>query len=352
MATTVADPPAPDLEQQPQPDADGAPPASGPTGSEPAPAERKCANCGQPLAAGQEWCLQCGTAAPGALTARGPGWRSAAAILGATAILVLAAAAAAYAALTQPSTPGQVTQTVAQAPAAPAPATPAVPPATPPPVTPTTPPAATPLPVPASKPPKIPLTAATPKALPTTPKTTSTTKAPATTPTKSTPSEAKPQQPAILLDTNAASTYNPSHLPEASFGDPSLAIDGETSTGWTAVVEPATAPNMAVGLLIDLKDTQRLAAAEVITATPGLTAAVYGSSAAAAPPTITSPEWTALSKAAVLKQRHTRISLAHATSAFRFVVLWISKAPAAAVGTPQAPGRVSINELELFAATK
>ena len=48
---------------------------------------------------GQDWCLQCGAGAPGSLDAGGPSWRSAAAILTATAVLVLGAAAAAYAAL-------------------------------------------------------------------------------------------------------------------------------------------------------------------------------------------------------------------------------------------------------------
>ena len=42
-----------------------------------------------------------------------------------------------------------------------------------------------------------------------------------------------PEQP-ILLDTNAASTYNPYNYPESEFGDPSLVIDGETGTAWTA----------------------------------------------------------------------------------------------------------------------
>jgi hypothetical protein len=32
----------------------------------------------------------------------------------------------------------------------------------------------------------------------------------------------------------------------------------------------------------------------------------------------------------------------------RFVALWVSKAPASSVGTAQSPGRVSVNELELF----
>ena len=315
----------------------GAPPPSGSPGSEP-PAERKCANCGQSLAPGQEWCLACGTfAAPGALTARSPGWRSAALILGATAILVLAGRRGSLcrADPAEHAGPGDADGRAgaggdgprdtrgAHAPAA---------------GHADDDPAAKALPVPTSKPPKIPLTAATPKALPTTPKTTRARRN-RPPPLRPRAAETNSQQPAILLDTNAASTYKTPHLPEASFGDPSLAIDGETSTGWTAVVEPATAPNMAVGLLIDLKDTQRLSAAEVVTPTPGLTAAIYGSSAAAAPPAITSTEWTALSKAQVIKKRHARINLSHSSTGFRFVVLWISKAPASAVGTPGAGPR-------------
>ena len=63
---------------------------------------------------------------------------------------------------------------------------------------------------------------------------------------------------ALLLDTNAASTYNPYNYTAANFGDPSLAIDGDTSTGWTALVEPAVAPKMAEGLLIDLNTPRKL----------------------------------------------------------------------------------------------
>ena len=49
----------------------------------------------------------------------------------------------------------------------------------------------------------------------------------------------EPQANALLLDTNAASTYNPYAYPASDFGDPSLAIDGDVTTGWTAQVDPA-----------------------------------------------------------------------------------------------------------------
>ena len=48
---------------------------------------------------GQDWCLECGTAAPGRLGAR-PGWRAAFTVVGLTTLLLCCAVVAAYAALT------------------------------------------------------------------------------------------------------------------------------------------------------------------------------------------------------------------------------------------------------------
>ena len=82
---------------------------------------------------GQDWCLQCGAGAPGSLDAGGPSWRSAAVILTATAVLVLGAAAAAYAALnkggaTKPHpTIVAVAPTTSTAAATPTPTTPVTP---------------------------------------------------------------------------------------------------------------------------------------------------------------------------------------------------------------------------------
>jgi hypothetical protein len=331
-------------------------------------ADRHCQKCGAPLHAGQDWCLQCGVAAPGSLESRGPGWRSATAVLGVTTVLVLGAAAAAYAALSQPSThkPAPKVITIAQAPTTstvpttpgtattPAPSTPAF----------TTPRTTAKLPTATSTPPKIPLTAPTPKSSgttinPTKPatKTTKETTEPGTGTSKSskegsnesgTPASEGPTP--LLLDTNAASTYNPYNLPASSFGDPTLAIDGETSTGWTAQVEPSTAPHMAVGLAIDLHTPQRVGGVTLITSTPGMTVQVYGSDAAALPTSITDPEWVTLSSSLTVKKHNTHINLRHATKAYRFITLWISAAPQSAVGTPSAPGHVSVNELELFPA--
>ncbi len=153
---------------------------------------------------------------------------------------------------------------------------------------------------------------------------------------------------AILLDTNSVATYNPEGYPAETFGDPNLAVDGDTSTGWTARVNPAIAPKMAVGLLIDLNTPQKLSALQLITATPGMTVQVFGSTAATAPTTITDPAWTPLSAGKLQKERHTLIKLSNSTKAFRFITLWISGAPPGSIGTPTAPGRVSVNEVELF----
>ncbi len=295
--------------------------------------------------------MQCGAGAPGSLDGDAPGWRSAATILAVTAILVLGAAAAAYAALTKegPHKPRPVTVAVAAPPvsATPVPATPGTvtptpTPATPgalPPVakTPAT-PSSNPLFTGSAKPPKIPLTA--PKSSPT---------ATAPEPESSGGTSTGKTPAAIVFDTNAATTYNPYSYPASEFGDPSLAIDGDPTTAWTAHVNPAVAPKMAEGLVIDLKTARRLSAAGLVTSTPGMSVQVYGANGHTLPTSITDPAWVQLSSYVVTKKRSTHIKLRDSTKAFRFVTLWISKAPAASAGTP-APAHVSLNEFELFPA--
>jgi hypothetical protein len=355
MPTALDDPPGTLSE-----DAPGKAPDGAASESEAAAKQRQCANCGAPLQEGQDWCLHCGTATPGSLDGGRPRWRSLWILLGVLAALVAGAATAAYAALN--TGPNKRVHIVAIVPTPPATATPTTPtPATPTPTTP--PPAATPKPgTPATippapavgapaKPPKIPLATSTPKpasstassgskTTPSTPKKTT----PATTPTTPAPPAA------LLLDTNAASTYNPSRNPASWFGDPSLTIDGDNSTAWSAQVDPATAPRMAVGVAIDLRSAHRLSALELITSTPGMTVQIYGANTSSLPSSISSSAWVALSGPITVTNRHTQITLAKSTTPFRFVTLWISKAPAASVGTAQAPGRVAVNEIELFPA--
>jgi len=369
--TLLADPPAVVDPEQPSTEAPAAtPPGAAPespdaTHAAPGPT---CAKCGAPMEPGQDWCLQCGAGAPGILDAGGPSWRSAAVILTATAVLVLGAAAAAYAALNTagatkpPPTIVAVAPTTSTAAATPTPTTPVTPtPSTPGAVTPTPKapglPATNPLaPTGTANPPKIPLTTPTPKSTGTS---TTPTKTKETSPTSTTPSSGnetgggaatEPAPTAIVLDPDAASTYNPYGYPASGFGDPSLAIDGDTSTEWTALLNPAVAPKMAEGLAIDLKSTQRVSALEVVTSTPGMSIQIYGSSSQTVPTSITDPAWVQLSPYLTVKKRHERIKLKDSTKAFRFITLWISKAPAAQIGTAEAPGHVSVNELELFPA--
>jgi predicted nucleic acid-binding Zn ribbon protein len=321
--------------------------------------QRHCANCGAPLEEGQDWCLHCGTATPGALEGGRPRWRSLGIVLGVIAALVAGAATAAYAALNE-GPAKHVHLVVAQTQAPPAAAAPTTPPpatptpATPPPATPKvgTPTTIPPAPAPAApaKPPKIPVTASTPKPASSTPSSGS--KTTPSTPTKTTPATTptNPAPPApLVLDTNAASTYNPSGDPASWFGDPSLTIDGDTSTAWTAQVDPAIAPRMAVGVAIDLRSARRLSTLELITSTPGMTVQVFGANTPSLPSSKNSA-WVALSGPTTVNSRHTQIKLDHSTTPFRFVLLWISHAPAGSVGTAQAPGRVDVNEIELFPA--
>jgi hypothetical protein len=366
--TLLADPSVLATPEQP-PTTETPPPGFAPESPSSAAAapQRACANCGAALDRSQDWCLHCGAGAPGSLDTGGPSWRSAATVLAATGILVLGAGAAAYAALSKegPHKPRPVTVAVASTPApvTPAATTPGTP--TPPPpgaVTPTPKasgtPAVNPLFTGTAKPPKIPLTTPTPKSsgTATTPSSPTNESSGTTTPSTSTKSSGGTNSEhlpaAIVLDTNAAITYNPYGYPASEFGDPSLAIDGDTSTAWTAQVNPAVAPKMAEGLVIDLKTATRLSAVALITSTPGMSVQVYGANGHTLPASITDPAWVQLSPFLVEPKRKVHIKLRDATKAFRFVTLWISKAPAFVGTAPDRvpPTHVSVNELELFPA--
>ena len=357
MSTLVDEQPAAP-EHEPQADqpgeADNAATATGPAG-EPAGASagHPCPNCGAPMESGQEWCLQCGAAGPGALE-RSP-WRSTGLIVAVIAALALGAAAAAVAALNQhAATQPTVTHVVAQAPATP-------PPTTTPTPTPTTPPAAkTPLPKAPTTLPKVPAT--TPAPVPVTPTGTTTTgsgtkgesqgSAPSGGEGGGEGSGSNSNQPsALLLDTDAASTYNPYNLPASFFGDPSLTIDGDHGTAWTAQVDPATAPGMAEGVLINLKSLKKLSALVLVSPSKGMVVQIYGTAEKQAPASITDPGWVALSSTLALKKTSTRFKLRKPKVGFRQLVAWISKAPPAAIGTPTAPGHVKVGEIEVFPAS-
>jgi hypothetical protein len=347
-------------------------------------ARRSCKSCGTTLAEGQEWCLQCGAGAPGSL-AREADWRPLAALAAAGVILLASAGTAAYAALSQKPSKPPMHVLIAQVPPPAAASTPTTGSSlsTPPPAT--TPGAGTPgastpstafgtgstgtgLPSSTIKPPKLPAAVPTPHSraqsllFPTgTGRTPRNESSPAgnesapsgnettTTPVK--PPTAGATEPApspILLDTDAASTYNPSGYPDSYFGDPGLAIDGEPNTAWTAQVEPKVAPLMAEGLALDLKTARHLGTLELHTSTPGMTLEVFGSGGSKLPATIVDPAWSKLTPSHLVKKKAATIKLATGGRTYRFVVLWFTKAPASAVGTPTAPGHISIGEAVLY----
>ena len=295
------------------------------------------------MATAQDWCLECGAGAPGGLGTR-PGWRAASTIIALTVVLAAVAVAAAYAALSSSS------RRIVTRPAAVAAAPPATTPATTPPAataptspTPpasTTPPAGTATP----KPPKIP--AATPTPTATTPAATTpaatpkpTTTHTTTTPAATAPSGAQPGSP-FLLDPDATSTYDPYNYATSEFGDPSLAIDGDPTTSWTAQANPGDAPRFAAGLLVDLKSSQRLNTLKLLTDTPGMRVELYGANGANPPPSITDPAWIHLGSVPALKHSQA-IRLKTNGTPFRWIAVWITHASA------KSPSAVDIAELSL-----
>jgi hypothetical protein len=110
---------------------------------------------------------------------------------------------------------------------------------------------------------------------------------------------------------------------------------------------------MAEGLAIDLNSAQRLSAVELVTSTPGMSVQVYGAKTSSLPTSITDPAWVQLTPYLTVKKRHERIKLQDSGKGFRFITLWVSKAPASSAGTAPngaPPNHVSVNELELFPA--
>jgi hypothetical protein len=361
----------------PEPVAHGAEqtPASTPPGGS------ACPHCGAPLQEGQQWCLHCGACEPGSLGER-PDWRPLTVLALAAAILAAGAAVAVAAAINEHTTspPAHtVALTPTTTPTATAPPT-AVPPTTTPGTGGTTsakpkspkgsnllfPPSSS-----TAKPPKVSTSTPTPSAggesnsseessgpssesngagggSQTTPSKAKPTETTSTTESKS-GGGGKGQQPnPILLDTDAATTYNPYNYPEAGFGDPALAIDGEPSTAWTAQVQAHSFPSMAEGLLIDLREPTKLGKLELRTPTRGIAVQVYGAVGAKAPTSITEPGWVQVSGSRTLKKKVTHLRLRTEGKAFRWLVVWLVKAPASAQGTPTAPGHVALSEVALY----
>ena len=258
--------------------------------------EYACEVCGAAMERGQDWCLECGTAAPGRLGARA-GWRAAFTVVGLTTLLLLCAVVAAYAALTSdaertasaPAT-ASADPITAQTPGAPAPGTapgtvvqPGV-----------TGPGVTAPPAPANTKPIIP---AAPPAPATNTPVLPPPRAPATnnangggtagSQTNSTGATgtsgtdaATPAAPAVIaLKQDAAQTYDPLKRAGAEFGPAANAIDGKPNSVWDVVV-PADGQPIAAGIVIDLGQPYALRSLRIATPTDGFTVEIYGAKSA------------------------------------------------------------------------
>ena len=271
---------------------------------------------------GQDWCLECGTAAPGRLGTR-PGWRSAFTVVGLTTLLLTCAVVAAYAALTGDAerraalpAAGSADPIIAQTPGTTAPGTPvpgttagAVPvqpgatgPGTTVPTQPPAgqPPAGQPPIVPAQPPPPATNTPVTPPPPPAAANNNSSgstgsggstgagSSSGSTANSGSTAtSGATTTTPAVGLITfakDAAKTYNQPERAGAEFGPARYAIDDKPTTVWDVVV-PADGQPIAAGLVIDLGKPYALRSLRLATPTPGFTVEIYGARSAKELPT-------------------------------------------------------------------
>ena len=310
-------------------------------------AERACATCGSAMALDQDWCLECGTAAPGRLGTR-PGLRAAATAVGLTLLLAGGAVAASYAALSsdahrEASRPAPPDATpVAQVPATPPPATAVpgapTPGATAPAVTPpsittptatipkiTVPPVGTPAP---TTPIRVPSTPTVTPNAPTSPTTTT----PRTT-RPSTPASTKPQP--IDLGADAVNLYDPYNRAEDK-GDPADAYDNSTDSAWR-VTTPLRSKEMGVGLVVDLEKARAVKVIELLSDTPGFRIELYAATGNELPPDVLDTRWAHVTNRSRVDETNRdgssagdgqeRIVLGAGTAKYRYVLLWFTTPP-------------------------
>jgi hypothetical protein len=126
----------------------------------------------------------------------------------------------------------------------------------------------------------------------------------------------------IVLDTNAASTYNPYAFPVTRYGDPSLATDADPTTAWTAQADANG--RIDSGLVIDLKAPHKVGFLR-IQGTRGLSIQIYGTQGQA-PASITDPAWVHVGSASLTK-RQVRATLTTGGQRLQSIALWIAAAP-------------------------
>jgi len=335
---------------------------------EPAPEAvvRVCDSCGATMDSAQDWCLECGTAAPGRLGSR-TGWRSMGTIIALTLLLVGGAVAASYAALSEDakldaSRPGQtdvapVAQIPPTLPAASAPTGAAGAVVTGPagvtpagglptvktPVTPTTKPS-----TPVTVTPVTPVTPITPTDSDSTGTGGTSGESDTTTPEEDDTAATTRSLTGIELPADAVSVYDPYKRVTVK-GDVADAYDGDRDTTFRIGTADATKP-MGVGLVVDLEKTTAVRAVELLTDTPGYRVEIYGAKGDTLPPDILDARWEHFADRSKVDEGKKdgnvpgddkdRISL-RGERKVRYLVLWMT--------TPPAKGpTVRIAELNLF----
>ncbi|HEU4977783.1 MAG TPA: hypothetical protein VFT42_02710 [Solirubrobacteraceae bacterium] len=323
----------------------------------PAPATapaRTCEACGAGLAAGQEWCLECGTAAPAAAAAP-PGRRAFATVSSLTVLLLAGAAVASYAAVSgdagrqAAAPPPPPANAIAQAPPAVTPPPAATTPAAPPPAA-TTPTKA----LPKVAPPATPQPAPTVTAKPVTP-VKPVTRAPSkpTTHHHAAPRTGATTGQQVTLDPSNGTLYDPYGRASAQ-GDPTRALDGNPSTSWFVTV--ATPDEMGVGYVVDITNPVNVRSLMLWTHTEGFEVEVYGTGSTVLPPDVVDSRWIHLATRTnvdasqpgvaapdgnVAGDGKERIVLNSGTKRFRHLLLWFTQ-------PPETGQTVRLGELQLF----
>ena len=329
----------------PTPDAPASP-IAGPESPAESPDVPACASCGAGMERHQDWCLECGTAAPGRLGGARPGWRAVATTLGLTLVLVGGAGAASYAALSSDANREVIAQ--AQTPAAGGPIA-VAPPAVPAPAAPVIPP----------KPPKAPKVTVPEATLPTAPEVTPVdpgTVAQVTPPPTPSPEKPRVSTPRaddgedgkappraapkpIALGAGAVSLFDPSTR-AVEPGDPARAHDGSLTTSF-AFGAPDDGQPLRVGVIVDLLKLRRVRAVEVTLKSPGGAIELYGTDSSTPPPDLSDTRWEPL-PGRTATARKERIVLDRDGSDYRYVTLWFTTPP------PAGP-KVAVVELDVLA---
>lgn len=268
---TPPEAPAPPEETAAPPAEPAAAAASAASAPQP-PAVATCRACGAGMVADQDWCLECGTAAPGRLGER-PGWRLGAVILALTLLLVGGASVAGYAAVTGDAeretaaqNPAPGTPVPAQVPTPPAPASPTSEPPEPEPL-PATPSPDTSSDFDTTPPPADDTTIDPVTPLPSVPDDTGST-------TTGGDTGGTPAPTAFEVSADDVEVYDQYERAGAEFGDPEDALN--RNEPFFDVTVPADGEPIGAGLKVDLGAVRQVKEITFRTTTPGMGLEVYG----------------------------------------------------------------------------